>query len=321
MKLRGIEFGSVLGAAGVQGVFGEGYRHHKLLNAFGLGPNFTDCTFVSKTTTLDARLGNMPMKKDGITPKEIVPKCIKTYFTKGIMLNAVGLSGPGARRLLNTGRWQGITKPFFISFMALGKTQLERIHELRLFIDMLKSYMRGFSAPFGLQINLSCPNVGLHLSTLTSDARNTLLHASALKVPLMLKFNALVSVADVKEIAADERCDAICVSNTIPWGQLPDKIDWKKLFGTDVSPLAKYGGGGLSGKPLLPIVTDWVRRARDIGITKPINAGGGILYPDDVDTLYNAGASSVFIGSVATLRPWRAQGIIQRAHKLFKDHS
>ena len=84
-----------------------------------------------------------------------------------------------------------------------------------------------------------------------------------------------------------------------------------------MSPLAHLGGGGLSGKPLLPIVAEWVLNARKLGIEKPINAGGGILSPDDVDVLKSAGASSVSVSSAAILRGWRVKKIIRRANEIF----
>ena len=52
MKLRGIEFGSVIGASGIQGFFGEGYPYHrypKLL--FPRSFKFDGMTFTAKTTS------------------------------------------------------------------------------------------------------------------------------------------------------------------------------------------------------------------------------------------------------------------------------
>lgn len=317
MKLRGIDFGPVLDASGVQGFFGEGYWYHRFSKSLGL--NFYGCTFVAKTTTLHARQGNMPMKKDGITPRELMPRCVKVYFRKGIMLNAVGLSGPGAKVLFQTGRWQTRTEPFFISFMSVEKSLEKRAAELEGFVGLFAKYLPGFSAPVGLQINFSCPNVGLDIDHLVDEARTGLKMASALGIPLMPKFNVLAPAEAIKEIADSPNCDAICVSNTIPWEKLPETINWKNLFGSDISPLVKLGGGGLSGRPLLPLVIDWVSRARKAGIKKPIHAGGGILAPNDLVLLYDAGASSVFIGSVATLRPWRVRPIIRKAHQLFNE--
>ena len=107
--------------------------------------------------------------------------------------------------------------------------------------------------------------------------------------------------------------DLLCISNTIPWGTMPDRINWKKLFGSATSPLEKFGGGGLSGAPLLPLVFEWVTNARAAGLTCPLNAGGGILAPNDAEALFDAGADSVFIGSMAILRPWRVRATIRHA--------
>jgi dihydroorotate dehydrogenase len=238
-------------------------------------------------------------------------------FWQGIILNAVGLSGPGAKALLDTGRWQKRTKPFGISFMAVGLTREERAPELAMFVKLLKKYLPQFAAKIFLQINYSCPNVGLNPSLLIDEVISGLKLASYLGIPLMPKFNILAPIEALKEISKSPWCDAICVSNTIPWGKLAAKINWKKLFGSDISPLAGFGGGGLSGAPLLLLVAEYVEQMRNAGITKPINAGGGILSPGDVDLMHHVGASSVFIGSVATLRPWRVQPIIQRTHQLF----
>jgi len=136
----------------------------------------------------------------------------------------------------------------------------------------------------------------------------------------MPKFNVSAPIWAVREITNDPNCDAICISNTIHWDDLPKVgIDRVKLFDTDVSPLAEFGGGGLSGKPLLSLVVKWVCMARLAGIEKPINAGGGILSPNGVNRLYWASASSLFIGSVANLRPWMVQKIIRKANKIFEQ--
>ncbi|MCX6723635.1 MAG: hypothetical protein NT155_00480 [Candidatus Staskawiczbacteria bacterium] len=318
MTLRGIDFGPIFCASGAQGFFGEGYLHHRLFRPFGC--DFTGCTFVAKTTTLPPNEGNMPMGYDGITPRDVFPRCIRVNFRKGVILNAVGLSGPGAEPLFETGWWQARTKPFFISFMSVKKSAEERTGELERFVKLFARYLPRFRAPVGLQINYSCPNVGLDPYLLVDEAKSGLQIASALRIPLMPKFSILARTAAVIEISQSPHCDAICVSNTIPYGKLPERIDWKGLFGSDVSPFADlgFGWGGLSGKPLLDLVAEWVLKASSVGLNKPINAGGGILSRKDVSYMrYGARVSSVFIGSVATLRPWRVKGIIKRAHELF----
>lgn len=314
MILRGIEFGPVLDSSGVRNFFGQGYPFHKKLRRFGL--SFEGSTFVAKTTTFDRREGNMPLKNDYM-PQEYTPRCIVVRFKEGVVLNAVGLSGPGAKILFEDGRWQNMTEPFFISFMSVAETSTQRTIELEKFVALFQSYISSFKAPVGLQINYSCPNVGLKTDALIDEVQDGLEIASSLHIPLMPKFNVCMPLDDAEKIAKHKSCDALCVSNTIPWGNYSYLINWSKLFGTKESPLKEFGGGGLSGKPLLPLVAFWVRVARQHGITKPINAGGGILSPCDVDALYHAGASSIFVGSVAILRPWRVKKIIQHAHFLF----
>jgi len=312
MILRKTDFGPITDASGIRGFFGEGYQYHHFLRPFGL--RFEGCTFVAKTTTLHPKEGNAHLKEDGMTPRMFGQDCVYIDSRKGIILNAVGLSGPGAKTLFEDGRWQKLTEPFFISFMSVTQTRDERIAELEAFVEMFREYLPNFKAPVGLQINFSCPNVGLHLEELAFEVRTGLEIASALEIPLMPKFSCLLPAKTAVSIAKDPNCDAICVSNTIPWRKLPDNIDWDGLFECSESPLAKYGGGGLSGKPLLPIVRDWIRKARNEGLNKPINAGGGILKPRDVNILFRAGASSVAIGSIAMLRGWRVNRTINHAY-------
>ena len=305
MQLRDVKFRTVLGASGVQDFFGKGYWFHPYLTPFGL--DFAGSTFVAKTTTFSPRAGNMPLRDD-FAPREFLPKCIYVKPWQGIALNAVGLSGPGALALFSTGRWQARKEPFFLSFMSVAATAGERLVELKKFVELFASCIQDFCAPVGLQINYSCPNVGMHLDGLLNEVADGLAIAGRLNIPLMPKFNLLLPPEVARDIGNHPQCDALCVSNTIPYGQMPNRIDWKKLFGS-VSPLVEFGGGGLSGKPLLPFLLLWLMRVRRAGFTKPINAGGGILSLADARSAL-AFADSISLGSIAFLRPWRVRGII-----------
>lgn len=318
MKLRGIHFRPVCNAAGAQGFFGEGYPYHRWWKLVGL--TFKDCGLVAKTTTLHKRPGNMPLQDDGITPQEWQPKCIVVRPLKGVVLNSVGLSGPGAKTLLDDGRWQQRnSESFFLSFMSVQGSATERLAELRDFVALLQPYLTGFRTPVGLEMNFSCPNAGIDPSSLISEVGQALDVAAALGIPLQCKFNATVPVKPVCEACQHEACDAITMSNTIPWGKLPERINWKGLFGTDQSPLAHIGGGGLSGWPLLPIVCNWIREARDCDFRKPIWACGGVESRQAVQSAHDAGASGVQLGVVAILRPWRMKQIIRYANELFSS--
>jgi dihydroorotate dehydrogenase len=310
MKLRGIDFGHVLDASGARSWFGDGYSFHRWVP----GLSFDGSTFVAKTTTLHPRRGNAVIRPDGLTPKIFGQRAVKINWWKGAVLNAFGLPGPGLKALLDSGRWQQIKEPFFLSFMAVEQSPKESLHEVQSFVRMLKKELPNFSAPVGMQVNFSCPNV--HPREHVTTFRHHLDEYQALDVPIMPKLSVNIPVDAAMAIEEHTNCDAICVSNSIPWGERSDRIDWKGIFG-DESPLKDFGGGGLSGGFLLPLVAEWIRNARSQGLKKPINAGGGILKPSDVDVLAEAGASSVFVGSIAILRGWRLQATIGHANRVF----
>lgn len=312
MTIRGVDFGPVWGASGVQGFFGEGYWFHKLAELVGL--SWDGVTFVSKTTTLAPRKGNMPLAADGITPRHWFPACVRVKWWQGVTLNAVSLSGPGAAALLADGRWQSRSEPFMISFMPEKDSKAERLDEVRAFRDQVGARADSFRSPFGFQLNLSCPNTVHGQQELADEADEMLTMLGELKRPITAKVAADMPPAIGARIANHKDCDALCASNAIKFGQLKDKIDWRRYFASEtLSPLAAFGGGALSGAPLLPITEAWVRAVRMLGVTKHINAGGGILHPQDVRRLFAAGANSVSLGTIAILRPWRVPACIRAA--------
>lgn len=312
MILRGIDFGYVMNASGARNFFGEGYWFHKYGCRFGL--NYTGSTFVAKTTTLDPRVGNMPLTTD-LQPTELLPECIKINFLKAAVLNAVGLSGPGAKDLFERKIWQARTEPFFISFAAVADTASERIEQWKKFVTLARSYLPAFSAPVGLEMNPFCPNTGIEENPSIEEILIMLDVASGLGIPLVVKINALMPIELVLRIQQHPACDAICVSNTIPFGRLPIQINWEYLWGNDVrSPLYKFGGGGLSGAPIFWLMVEWIQNARKSGLHKPIIGCGGIMCWRDARIMLNAGANAVQVGSVSITRPLRVQSIIRDAN-------
>lgn len=313
MILKGIDFGNVLGASGVQGFFGEGYRFHTMWKFLGM--NLHNMTFVSKTATLHKREGNMALRTD-FTPEELFPNCVTAKPLRGVMLNAVGLSNPGLEALLDRNEWQGRNEPFLISLMPMADSSEGRLDEMKQMIHMISLRASSFRAQFGLQINFSCPNTKHKPASLVKESASIIEAAAVLGVPIMPKYGITSTPFEaIMELEKHPSCDAICVSNTFPY-------DWnmfgEAIWGKSESPLVKfnYQSGGISGSLLLPWVTDWIRTLRKMGFTKPINGGGGIMTKQDVKHYYDAGASSVFLGSVVPLRPWRVRGIIQYTNSL-----
>jgi dihydroorotate dehydrogenase (NAD+) catalytic subunit len=307
MILDGVEYGNVLNASGARGFYGEGYPFHRYVP----GLNYDGSTFVAKTATWSSRLGNMMLDGD-LRPRHFKPDCIKVYPLKGVVLNAVGLSNPGIDSLCF--RWKklwgrgSVGMPWMVSIAAVEKEPDQRRREIRMMANVLLD--ANLMKPYAIQVNLSCPNTGHNQEELLREADSYYTDIrSCLSNPVLFKLNVLVR----PNIALRLPGEGFVVSNTLPWGS--PGADWKKLFGSDVSPLAHLGGGGLSGKPLLPLVYEWLLRAKDVGISRPIVGGGGILRAMDAAQMFRCGASAVELGSVSILRPWRVANIIKNVNE------
>ncbi|HIP50006.1 MAG TPA: hypothetical protein EYG99_01010 [Candidatus Pacebacteria bacterium] len=311
-------FGGIL-ASGTMGFFGEGYPYHKFIFPFiWIAKKFM--MFVAKTVTVDAVVGNMPLKDDS-SPASMRPDCIFIDFKRwlrGGMLNAVGLSNFGLRYYLEQGDWQKRKKTFAISLMLVRDTREERVEEAREFVEIMLSYLDQFNVLPILKLNISCPNTSHDVCGLVGEQREILSILALLGLEIIVKVNALSDIENVRKIADHEACSGICVSNTLPWADLPDWIKWKVFPEFTESPLAKYGGGGFSGKDMLPIVVAWIARARQAGIKKLIIGGGGIFTPLGVWRMYQAGASAISIGTPIIFRPWMVPFNIFTAFMLFK---
>jgi dihydroorotate dehydrogenase len=320
MILLGTDFGRCWDMSGVRGFFGEGYAYHRPLAVVGL--TFRGSRFTSKTTTLFRRSGNMPLAADGITPLEFKPICIKVDIRAGCALNAVSLSGPGLEFLINTGRWQKRTIPWIFSFMSLEPKIDSRLQEVREAAKILKFHLGGFQSRFVFQQNFSCPNVkevthGVEEVIEEAEESSAIVAELLPDLPQVPKLSVNMPPVGAKRMASNKNCHGLCCSNTVKWGDLSHLIDWKQFFDkSGVSPLKELGGGGLSGKPLLPLVLDWIKQVRTEGVTKPIIGGGGILGPQDAIAVRKAGANAIAVGSMSMLRPWRMQRTINVANSI-----
>jgi dihydroorotate dehydrogenase len=336
MKIRGIEFPPVQAQSGLMNFTGKPYWYRILFTAF-LAVPYKRMGFVSKTTTLEEREGNMPLKEDWETPKELFSRCIWFNWFKAITLNAVGLSGPGLIGLLKKNKWQIRKNPFWISIMSVEKTKEARLQEYKEIVEILyPAIHRTFKSRCGVVVNFSCPNQkGVTQEDAVAESNEVLDLLEKLSVPIMVKLSVTTSPQQAKVVADHPVCDGLCVSNTIPWGAkiswLTDdkQVDWHKLFslkrGFKIAPqdsplwdrLGKEQAGGLSGPPIFPILLEWIRRARETELRCHISAGGGVFSKDCIRQLKNAGADSIRLGTVCMHRPWRVWGMVNLANKLF----
>lgn len=318
MLLHGVEYGNVLNTSGARNIDGSGWPHHSLVP----GLRWEGSTFVARTVTADENMGNMPMEKDGRTPRELLPKCIKVYFTIPATLNAVGLSNPGLEAVLDTGCWQRRTEPFGISLMAINPDLERRYDELKLCRDLLGPRLGEFKAPFFIQLNVSCGNTQIgQRSHFIAETVHSCEILSELGRPITPKINVFAEPSHVAIVNQHPACAGFVDSNAIRWDDLAKiGIDVRKVFGTDVSPLKAFGGGALSGPLLHKPVCDHIKRLRDAGVTKLIIKEGGTLTTKQTDEAMTAGADAVGLGCVAILRPWTVASLIEESNLVVARH-
>lgn len=316
MLIGNIAFPRALGASGVQGFFGDPnypeYKHSGVIKSV-FGDIFKGMGFVAKTATVDLNPGNVRLKGN-FRFKDFLPNAIIPMPFKGAVLNAVGLSNPGFDNLLSWGIWQHKSDPFMLSFMAIRKTKEERLMEAREFVKLMQKHMWKFMSKWALQVNFSCPNTGHDLRNLIAESEEILNILAELEVPLIPKINPVLTPEFAHEMLEHKHVEALCFSNSVPWGEFPDMIDWSKYAEHGRSPLdlRGYPKGGLSGAPIFPVVRKWLDKFSSINPnTKPIIAGGGITSTKDVRILSEfPSVSAVSIGSAAMVRPWRVKALI-----------
>lgn len=318
MKIGERNIAPILADSGTFGFFGEGYWWHCMVWLF-IWPLKRFATLGSKTVTAFPNVGNMPLNDDG-TPKDRFPKCIfidVRRWISGAILNAVKLSNYGAWACLRDGRWQELERQWILSFMPVEISIEGKMRECRRFVDIVRVYSDTFRVRPIIALNVSCPNAEPVNLSMVGRMLDVL---GDLGLEIVVKVSVEMSCADTVTISQHPKCSAIHVSNTLHWSKLPESVlrkvfpdCWNEERGEWVSPLEEFGGGGYSGKELLPMVLDWIRDARKAGLKKPIIGGGGILTPLDVWRVRRAGASVVAVASVAMLRPWRVPGIVLAA--------
>lgn len=323
MKIKGVEIPGAVFASGTYNFFGPGkgighgwwYDGHLRRLLPGLTSS-KKAGFIAKTTPFFEQEGNMRLDTN-LQPVEKFPDCVKLYFWRGLALNSVGLSTPGAVKLFEMGEWQKINRSFGLSHAPVMPTFEQRLSETVSYARLLKKCLPDFSVPIWLEESFGCPNIGHDIYAL-SDERLYHLEAIAkedLNIPVFAKLSPEDSVTEMLRIARSGFCDGISFANTLKFGRLSDKIPWKKFFGTDDparSPLAKYGGGGLSGWVLADLLCQRVEEFRQEEPNFPIMAGGGInchwnwfSTKSLIDRLVDKGhVNAIVIGTGKIMRPF-----------------
>jgi len=259
MELRSpvINASGTFDAIAARGVYGD-----ELLEQFPFS------AFVSKTITLEPRIGNEPQR---------------IWETPVGMINSIGLPNKGlegfvAEDLPQLGE---LPVPVIVSIMATDHEDFEKM------VSALDE--REEVAAF--ELNVSCPNVhsGLIVGEQPSE---TLALLEALRPltrkPLIVKLTPNVADPASVAVAAEEGgADAVSLINTIKAAAI-DPATGK--------PGIRVGQGGLSGPAVRPIAIAQVRAvAAAVGV--PIVGMGGISSGADAGEMLAAGAALVAVGT------------------------
>lgn len=296
--LRGTNFGNVLGSNIFESLSETWYG--KIWRLFHRR-EWARMTYVSSATSLHPVMGHKH------------PRFVSSTL-RGHALVARRFANRGLLAQLQCEEWQQRTSPFLISFFSTKDSTKERLDEFCEFVVTLKENSSRFLAPIALEIDTTV-NHRLQIhdhEILVEELRQMLDFASKCDIPLIPKISIAVPKDVVQVIAQHPACDAISLHSGVPWGAYSKLLDWKRLFGSQVSPLSSEGNGELYGAPCMPILKAWLRRD-PININKPLIAASCIYSVDDardiveVDTL----ADTISLGAVALLRPWRVASLVR----------
>jgi dihydroorotate dehydrogenase (NAD+) catalytic subunit len=251
------------------GTFGYGIEYGDVIDVDRLG------AICCKGTTLRPRIGNP-------TPR--------VTETPGGMLNSIGLQNPGVDAVIEkyAATWAGWKVPVIVNVAGESVTD---------YVEVTRR-LEGVPGIAGIELNISCPNVGRGGLQFAIDADAAGEVTAAVRrvtdLPLLVKLSP--NVADIRPIAraiAEAGADALTAINTLSGiAVAPDRQ----------RPLLGNIYGGLSGPAVKPVALRIVYEAAQ-AVRIPIIAIGGITELADVLDFLAVGAVAVQVGTAIFADP------------------
>jgi dihydroorotate dehydrogenase (NAD+) catalytic subunit len=249
---------------------------------FGYGTEYADVVEVQrlgaiccKGTTLRPRVGNP-------TPR--------VTETPGGMLNSIGLQNPGVDAVIEkyASTWAGWKVPVIVN---VAGESIADFSEVARRLD-------GVPGVAGIELNISCPNVGKGGIQFAIDAEAAGAVTAAVRratdLPLLVKLSP--NVADIRPIAraiADAGADALTAINTLSGiAVAPNRA----------RPLLGNVYGGLSGPSVKPVALRIVYEVSQV-VDIPVVAIGGVTELADVLDFLAVGAVAVQVGTAIFADP------------------
>jgi dihydroorotate dehydrogenase (NAD+) catalytic subunit len=251
------------------GTFGYGVEYGDVVDVGRLG------AICCKGTTLRPRVGNQ-------TPR--------VTETPGGMLNSIGLQNPGVDAVVEkyAAQWTGWRTPVIVN--VAGESVGDYVEVTR--------RLDGVPGVAGIELNISCPNVGRGGLQFAIDASAagevTAAVRRATDLPLLVKLSP--NVADVRPIAkaiAEAGADALTAINTLSGIAVAPSRE---------RPLLGNVFGGLSGPAVKPIALRVVYEVAQV-VDIPVVAIGGVTELGDVLDFLAVGAVAVQVGTAIFADP------------------
>lgn len=229
------------------------------------------------------QLGFITTKTLSLLPREGYREPIIYEYYPGCLINAVGLTNPGASAFM-----QEMVpylplhnnKPLVVSIM--GENPSEFLACARI-LDPIAS---------AFELNLSCPHVKGAGQSIGSDPESVKTIIQLMKnyfvKPVIAKLSPnLGDIGTSAQLCESAGADGLSLINTVGPGLVLDDTG---------SPILSNELGGISGSGIQPIGLKAVREAARAAKI-PIIASGGIACPQDVRAYHQAGASFFSVGS------------------------
>lgn len=210
----------------------------------------------------------------------------------GGLVNALGLTGPGFERWLERD-YPVIQHHNYKVIVSITGQEGRGCAVMAKKLNLLTNIV-------GIEFNASCPNTD---PTLLKNAEIVVGVCRAIKeetdLPLLLKLSYIQPYVQIAN-AVEGKVEAIDI-NSVPWDI---------IFPGRESPLAQYGGGGVSGRLAQPFTWKMVSElSRNTNI--PV-IGPSIWEYEDISRLKMLGVSAYHFGAIFLPYPWRPTMYVRR---------
>ncbi|WP_373844639.1 dihydroorotate dehydrogenase [Clostridium sp.] len=266
IDICGVKFKNPVIAA--SGTFAFGMEYNEIYDVSKLGG------ICSKGLTLNKKEGNLG---------------IRSFETRGGMLNSVGLQNPGVEHFIKV-ELQAMKKFNTVVIANLGGNSEEE-------------YIKGVeklndSAVDIIELNISCPNVksGGMAFGIKSEVAGRIVDVvkRVCRKPLMVKLSPNAEdIVDMAYTCCEAGADALSLVNTFK-AMAVDIEDRKAVFDNITA--------GLSGPAIKPIALRMVYEVSKV-VNIPVVGIGGICSGQDALEFIMAGASAVQVGTANFIKP------------------